>query len=140
LKKYSARFKDNTLLVHSEDGSEIGMISSHQKIIAWKYFMSCNGKKYDINFIGFLWNEIEITDGGKVLYYTDQNRIIRSGENTKIYTYKHGRTDRLFDRGKVVMEIKTHKKWFKEPVFTVESDDSVDDILGILFLYSCKRE
>lgn len=98
MKKYNARFKDNTLLVHSEDGSELGMVSSHQKIIAWKYFMICKGNEYDINYIGFLWNDIGISDRGKVLYYTDQNRIIKSGENTKIYTYKQERIDRLFDR------------------------------------------
>ncbi|ASK29837.1 hypothetical protein CEY12_06810 [Chryseobacterium sp. T16E-39] len=137
MKRYTAKFGKRQLTLFSENNSEIGKIVETSKLISWKKFILCDSKRYDIKNVGFLWNDIELSDGRKVLYYTDfgKDRIIKTGKEVKICHFKFGKGMQLYEQKKLLIDIQTHRKWFKDPTFSIELDDSVDDALALLFLY-----
>ncbi|MBT2622354.1 MULTISPECIES: hypothetical protein [Chryseobacterium] len=142
MKRYIAKFEKRQLTLFSESNSEIGKIVEVNKIIPWKKYIMCDSKRYDIKNVGFLWNDIELSDGRKVIYYTDfgKDRIVKTGDNTKVCHFKFGKGMQLFEHKKLLIDIQTHKKWFKNPFFSIEMDDSVDDALALLFLHYSSKE
>lgn len=137
MKRYTAKFEKRQLTLFSETNSEIGKIVEVSKLISWKKYIVCDSKRYTIKNVGFLWNDIELSDGRKVIYYTDfgKDRIIKTGEDVKICHFKLGKAMQLYEQKKLIIDIQPRKKWFKYPVFSIELDDSVDDALALLFLY-----
>ena len=142
MKRYTAKFGKRQLTLFSESNSEIGKIVDVSKLISWKKYIMCDSKRYDIKNVGFLWNDIELSDGRKVIYYTDfgKDRIVKTGEDLKICHFKLGKGMKLFEQKKLIIDIQIHKKWFKNPTFSIEVDDSVDDALALLFLYYSTKE
>lgn len=136
MKKYSAKIDKTNFILFSEDNTEVGRIVSSTKIIYQTYYIQLDSQKYDIKTAGLFSNNLEICDKDRVTYFTDlgKDRIIRSG-NTKIYTYKFGRKNQLFDKEDLLIEIRREKKWFKGLIYYVEVDDSVEDLLTLLFLF-----
>jgi hypothetical protein len=141
LKKYTAKIDRTNFILFSEDDIEVGRIVSTAKILYQTYYIQLDFQKYDIKTVGLFSNSLEVFDKDRVVYFTDlgKNRIIRSG-NTKIYTYKFGRKNRLFHKENLLIEIRREKKWFKAPVYYVEVDDSVEDLLTLLFLFYSDRD
>ncbi|ASW73177.1 hypothetical protein IQ37_16465 [Chryseobacterium piperi] len=137
LKRYTAKFEKRGLTLFSESNSEIGKITRASKIISWKKCIVCDSKRYHIRSTGFLWNDIELSDGRKVIYYTDfgKDRIVKAGEDIRVCHFELGKGMRLYEQKKLIIDIQPHTKWFKNPVFTIEMDDSVDEALALLFLY-----
>ncbi|MBK1897113.1 hypothetical protein [Chryseobacterium paridis] len=137
MKRYTAKFGKRQLILFSENNSEIGKIIETKKLISWRKYILCDAKRYDIKSKGFLWNDVELSDGRKVIYYTDfgRDRIIKTGDDTKICHFKIGKGMQLYEQKKLLIDIQTHRKWFKNPIFSIELDDSVDDALALLFLY-----
>lgn len=137
MKRYTAKFEKRQLTLFSESNYEIGKIVEVNKIISWKKYIMCDSKRYNIKNVGFLWNDIVLSDGRKVIYYTDfgRDRIIKAGEDVKICYFQLGKGMQLYEQKKLIIDIQPHKKWFKYPTFSIELDDSVDDALALLFLY-----
>lgn len=141
MKKYTAKIDKRNFILFSENNLEIGRIVSVSKIVYSDFYIIFSSKKYEIKTVNFFNSNLELFDLDRVIYFTDlaKNMIIRSG-NTKIYTYKFGKKNRLFDKGTLIIEIKREKKWFKDPVYHVEVDDSVEDLLALLFLFHSDRD
>lgn len=141
MKKYTAKIDKRNFILFSENNIEIGRIVSVSKIIYSDFYIMLSSKKYEIKTAGFLSNNLELFDLDRVIYFTDlaKNMIIRSG-NTKIFTYKFGNKNRLFHKGTLLIEIKREKKWFKDPVYHVQVDDLVEDLLTLLFLFHSDRD
>lgn len=79
----------------------------------------------------------------KVLFiFTDlaKERIIKSGSDVRIYEFKLLKTNRLFEKDKLLIEIWEEKRWFKDSIFHVEAEDLVDDLLTLLFLHYSTKE
>ncbi|MBB4805796.1 hypothetical protein HNP38_001068 [Chryseobacterium defluvii] len=142
MKKYTARNDKTNLILFSEDNSELGRIIEEIKVFSIRYALILHSKKYNIKNVGFLGNDAEFMDFEKVVYFTDlaKERIIKSGENVKIYHFKLGRINQLFEKGRLIVEIRTHKKWFKDSFFSIEAEDSAEDLLILLFLHYSTRE
>ncbi|WP_418124139.1 hypothetical protein ACNFU2_06060 [Chryseobacterium sp. PTM-20240506] len=138
MKRYTAKFEKRQLVLFSENNSEIGKIVEANKLISWKRYIVCDSKRYHIKNVGFLWNDIELSDGRKVIYYTDfgKDLIIKVDESDiKICRFTSDKGMQLYEQKKLIIDIQTHRKWFGNPVFSIEVDDSVDDALALLFLY-----
>lgn len=142
MKKYTAQLLKEQFILVSDTHDEIGRIVHMRKIFFWRYYIILNSRSYDIRNVGFLKNDLELFTAKGVIYFTDlaKERIIRSGENVRVYYFKLEETNQLFEKGKLLIEIKTEKKRFKDPVYHVEVDDSVDDLLILLFLHYSTRE
>ncbi|MFL9835245.1 hypothetical protein [Chryseobacterium terrae] len=87
-------------------------------------------------------NDVELSLDKRIIYFTDlgKGRIIKSGQDVKIYYFKIGRISTMIEKGKVLVKIWNVKKWFKEPIYHIEADDLVDNLLILLFLHYSTRE
>jgi len=142
LKKYTAQHYKKQFVLFSEDYKEIGKIVNVSKIFYFKHYIEFDSRSYDIKNVGFLKNDLELFNAKGVIYFTDlaKERIIKSGESVRIYNFKLIETNQLFEKGKLLIEIRTEKKRFKDPIYHIEVDDSVDDLLTLLFLHYSTKE
>ncbi|MBB6370446.1 hypothetical protein [Chryseobacterium shigense] len=138
MKKYTTQLIKKQFALISEDKKEIGRIVEMNKIFYSEHYIIFNSRSYDIKNVGFLKNDAELFNSKGVIYFTDlqKERIIKSGENVKIYNFKLSKTNQLFEKGNLLIEIKEEKN----KVFYIESDDSVDDLLILFFLHYSTQE
>ncbi|KXH84777.1 hypothetical protein [Chryseobacterium kwangjuense] len=141
-KKYTARVYDKLIALISENQKEIGRIVEISKFFSSKHYIIFNSRSYDIRNVGFLKNDAELFNSKGVIYFTDlgKERIIKSGEEVRIYHFKLDKTNRLSEKGKLLMEIGIDKNRHKDSIYYVEADDSVDDLLILFFLYYSTQE
>ncbi|TZF99068.1 hypothetical protein FW781_03845 (plasmid) [Chryseobacterium panacisoli] len=87
-------------------------------------------------------NDVELFDANTVVYFTDlaKERIIKSGQGVQIYYFKLKKNRQLIEKGKILIDISEEKRRLKETVFHVEVDDSIDDLLTLLFLHFSTKE
>ncbi|MCS3532181.1 hypothetical protein [Chryseobacterium sp. JUb7] len=142
MKRYIAQYHKKQFVLLSQDNQEIGRIVNNNNFFYFRHYIVFNFRSYDIKNVGFLKNDVELFNGNDVIYFTDLNkeRIIKSGEGVRIYQFKLNKTNRLFEKEKLLIEIKEEKKRFEDAIFHVEVEDSVDDLLTLLFLYYSTRE
>ena len=142
MKKYTAHYQKKDLVLISDTQHEIGRITEARKLFQYEEYIVLNSKKYNMKNVGFLKNDIELIDVNTVVYFTDlaKERIIKSGQGVRIYYFTLKKIRQLIEKGKVLIEISEEKRWFKEPIFHVEVDDSVDDLLTLLFLHYSTKE
>ncbi|SHL33539.1 hypothetical protein [Chryseobacterium polytrichastri] len=142
MKKYTAQLLKNQFILVSENHDEMGRIVHIRKLFFGRHYIILNSRSYDIRNVGFLKNDLELFTAKGVIYFTDlaKERIIKSGGNVRVYYFKLGVTNQLFEKEKLLIEIRTEKKRFKDPVYYLEADDSVDDLLVLLFLHYSTKE
>ncbi len=130
------------MILFSENTPEIGRIAESYRVIYVKHDIVFNSKRYPIKYVGFLWNDSELTDTQQIIYRTDfaKNRIFKQGAGFKFYTFKLGKISQLFDEKNLVIEIRRKENWFKNPTFDIETDNSIDELLLLFFLYYSTRE
>ncbi|MFZ4929265.1 hypothetical protein [Chryseobacterium sp. Mn2064] len=87
-------------------------------------------------------NDAELFDSSTVVYFTDlaKERIIKSGQGVRIFYFKLKKTNQLIEKGKLLIEIREERKGYKQSVFYIDVDESVDDLLLLLFLHYSTKE
>lgn len=142
MKKYFAQHYKKQFILKTEDHKEIGRIDDESSFFFRRNSIEYKLRTYDIKNVGFLKNDVELYLNKKVIYFTDlaKERIIKSGENVKIYNFKLLETKKLFEKEKLLIEIRTENKNFKNLIYHVEVDDSVEDLLILLFLHYSTKE
>lgn len=108
------------------------------KFFSSGHYIIFNSRSFDIKNVGFLKNDAELFNSRGIIYFTDlgKERIIKSGADVRIYNFKLGKANQLFEKGKLLIEIITEeKKKLKYPTYHVEVDESVDDLLALFFLH-----
>lgn len=142
MRKYTARPYKKQCILFSEGDFEIGRIADESSFFYCKHCIVFNSIRYDIRNVGFLKNDVELFNAKGVIYFTDleKERIIKSGENVRIYYFKLGKSNQLFEKGNLMIHIQTEKKKGKDLFYDIEVDDSVDDLLVLLFLYYSTKE
>lgn len=142
MKKYTAQHHKKQFVLISEENQEIGRIVDVSKIFYFKHYIIFNSRSYDIKNVGFLKNDLELFNSKGVIYFTDleKERIIKSGEDVRVYNFKLNETNQLFEKGKLLIEVREEKRPAKEPIFHIEVEDSVDDLLSLLFLHYSTKE
>lgn len=142
MKKYTAQYQKKHLVLVSESQHEVGRIVENRKLFHFEEYITFDSKKYDIRNVGFLKNDVELFDSNLVTYFTDlaKERIIKSGQGVRIYYFKLKNTSQLTEKGKLLIEIREEKRRYEKLIFHLEVDDSVDDLLTLLFLYYSTKE
>lgn len=143
MKRYTTQISNKQLVLVSEDQKEIGRIVELNKFFSSGHYIIFNSRSYDIKNVGFLKNDAELFNSKGVIYFTDlgKERIIKSGADVRIYNFKLSKTNQLFEKGKLLIEIITEeKKKLKYPTYHVEVDESVDDLLALFFLHYSTQE
>lgn len=142
MKKYTAQHHKKQFVLLTENNEEVGRIVDISKIFTAKHYIIFDSISYDIRNVGFLRNDLELFNSKGVIYFTDlgKERIIRSGDEVKIYQFKLGRTNRLFEKGKLLIEVREERRRFKDSIFHIEVEDSVDDLLTVVFLHYSTQE
>ncbi|WP_123902622.1 hypothetical protein [Chryseobacterium elymi] len=137
MKKYKALTIKKQFVLASEDQKEIGRIVETNKFFSSGYYIILNSRSYDIKNVGFLKNDAELYHSKGVVYFTDlqKERIIKSGD-VRIYHFKLDKTNQLFEKGELLIEIKKEKN----NLFHIQADDSVDDLLILFFLHYSTQE
>lgn len=136
MKKFIAKHSNKQFVLFTENNLQIGKIVNANTFYYFDFYILLSSKKYVIKTVGFLNSNLELFDLNRIVYFTDfgKDRIIKSGD-TEIYTYKFGKKNKLFHKGKLLIEIRREKKWFKDPVYYIETDDEVNDLLILFFLF-----
>lgn len=136
MKKYTAQHSKKQFVLFDENHQKIGVIINASKFYDFNFYILWSSGKYEIKTAGLFNSNLELLDLNKIVYFTDfgKDRIIKSGD-TEIYTYKFGKKNKLFHKGKLLIEIRREKKWFKDPVYYIEIDDDVNDLLVLFFLF-----
>ncbi|RXM64512.1 MULTISPECIES: hypothetical protein [unclassified Chryseobacterium] len=142
MKKYKAKYHQQQFIMVDEKHAEVGRIVNVRRLFSLRQYIILNFISYDIKNVGFLKNDVELFNGKNVAYFTDlaKERIIKSGQNVTIYYFKLGSIGQLFEKGKILIEIRKENVKSKEPVFHIEAADNVDDLLIILFLHYSTKE
>ncbi|EJL75418.1 hypothetical protein [Chryseobacterium populi] len=142
MEKYTVQINNKQFVLISEDRKEIGRIVEMNKFFSSGYYIIFNSRSYDIRNVGFLKNDAELFNSKGIIYFTDlqKERIIKSGEDVRIYNFKLNKTNQLFEKGKLLIEIKFEKNKSKESMYYVEVNDSIDDLLILFFLYYSVQE
>ncbi|WP_415327750.1 hypothetical protein [Chryseobacterium sp. MMS23-Vi53] len=142
MKKYIAQHHKKQFVLLSDDNQEIGRIVNNSNFFNFRHYIIFKSRSYDIKNVGFLKNDVELFNGNGIIYFTDlaKERIVKSGEGVRIYQFNLNKTNQLFEKGKLLIEIKEEKKKFKDSIFHVEVEDSVDDLLTLLFLHYSTKE
>lgn len=142
MKKYIAQHYKKQFVLVTENNIEIGRIVDISKFFSIKHYIILNLINYDIRNVGFLRNDLELFNSKGVIYFTDlaKERIIKSGSDVRIYEFKLLKTSRLFEKDKLLIEIWEEKRRFKDSIFHVGVEDSVDDLLTLLFLHYSTKE
>ena len=142
LKNYTAQYHKKHFVLNSESQQEIGRITDETKSFILHQCIEYQSQVYEIKNVGFMKNDVELSLAKRIIYFTDfgKDRIIRSGQDVRIYYFKIRRISTIIEKGKVLVKIWKVKKWFKEPIYHIEADESVDDLLILLFLHYSTRE
>lgn len=143
MRKYTARSYQKQWVLFSEDYSaEIGRIVDESSFFYCRHHIVFNSRSYDIRNVGFLKNDVELFNSKGIIYFTDlgKERMIKSGENVRIYYFKLGKSNQLFEKGYLMINIQMEKKKGKDLLYHIEVDDTVDDLLVLLFLYYSTKE
>lgn len=142
MKKYTARHDGKQFILLTEAHEEVGRIVDISKLFYFKHYILFRSGNYDIRNVGFLKNDVELSDVKGMIYFTDlaKERIIKSGEGVRVYYFKLGETNQLSEKGNLLVEIREERNRCKETVFHVEADDAVDDLLILLFLHYSTKE
>lgn len=142
MKKYTAQHHKKQFVLLTENNEEVGRIVDISKIFTSKHYIIFDSRSYDIRNVGFLRNDLELFNSKGVIYFTDlgKERIIKSGNDVKIYQFKLSKTNRLFEKGKLLIEVREEKRRFKDSIFHIEVEDSVDDLLTLVFLHYSTQE
>ncbi|OBW39586.1 hypothetical protein AB670_04070 [Chryseobacterium sp. MOF25P] len=141
-KNYTAQYDKNDFVLFSETGNEIGKVADESNFFRIRHYIEYQSRTYYIKNIGFLKNDIELSLSKRVIYFTDlaKDRIIKSGEDVRIYYFTLTKTNQLFEKGKLLIKIQEVKHKSKETVFYIEADESVEDLLILLFLHYSTKE
>lgn len=121
----------------------IGKIIDESRWFKVKHSLEYKSRTYEIINTGFLKNDVELLFAKQVIYFTDlgKDRIIKSGQDVRIYYFRFPKINQLFEKGKLLIEIaQTVNKKTKESVLEIKADDSVDDLLILFFLHYSTRE
>lgn len=141
-KNYSAQHYKKDFVLFSETRNEIGKVVDESNFFRIRHCIEYQSHTYDIKNVGFLKNDVELSLSKRVIYFTDlaKDRIIKSGKDVRIYYFKLAKTNQLFEKGKLLIEIQEVNHKSKETVFYVEADESVEDLLILLFLHYSTKE
>ncbi|WP_294288733.1 hypothetical protein [uncultured Chryseobacterium sp.] len=125
-----------------EHHHEVGRIVDTSTLFSLRHYIIYNSRSYDIRNVGFMKNDLELFNSKGVIYFTDlaKERIIRSGEEVRIYDFALKETSRLSEKGRLLIEIREERRWFKDSVFHIEADELADDLLVLTFLHYSTKE
>lgn len=142
LKNYTAQYHKKDFVLNSENQQEIGRITDETRSFILHQCIEYQSQVYEIKNVGFMKNDVELSLAKRIIYFTDfgKDRIIKSGQDVRIYYFKFRRISTITEKGKVLVKIWRVKKWFKDPIFHIEADESVDDLLILFFLHYSTRE
>jgi len=143
LKNYTGHYFKKDILLANENQQFIGKIVDESRWFKIQHSIDYLSRTYEIKNVGFLKNDVELSLTKQIVYFTDlgKERIIKSGNDVKIYYFKLGKINQLFEKGKLLIEIvETVKKQTKETVLEIKTDDFVEDLLILLFLHYSTRE
>ncbi|WP_426473693.1 hypothetical protein [Chryseobacterium balustinum] len=141
-KNYTAQYYKKDFVLFSEAHQEIGKVVDQSNFFKIRHCIEYQARTYDIKNVGFLKNDVELSLSKRVIYFTDlaKDRIIRSGEDVRIYYFKLAKTNQLFEKGKLLIEIQEVNHRSKETVFHIEADESVDNLLILMLLHYSTKE
>lgn len=140
MKNYTTHYD---ILLANESQQLIGKIVDESRWFKIQHSIDYLSRTYEIKNVGFLKNDVELSLSKRILYFTDlaKERIIKSGQDVRIYNFKLGSNNQLFEKGKLLIEIcETVKKETKEVILEVKADDSVEDLLILLFRHYSTKE
>lgn len=143
MKNYIAHYFKKDIILANESQHLIGKIVDESRWLKIQHSIDYLSRTYEIKNVGFLKNDVELSLAKRIIYFTDlgKERIIKSGEDVKIYNFKLVKTNQLFEKGKLLIEIaKTVKKETKEFVLEIKAEDSVEDLLILLFVHYSTKE
>jgi len=143
LKNYTAHYLKKDILLTNDSQKLVGKIVDECIWFKIRHSIDYLSRTYEIKNVGFLKNDVELSLSKRVIYFTDleKDRIIKSGQGVKIYYFKLAKINQLFEKGKLLIEIVENvKKETKESILDIKADDSVEDLLILLFLHYSTRE
>lgn len=143
MKNYTAHYFKKDILLANENQQFVGKIIDESRWFKIQHSLDYLSRTYEIKNVGFLKNDVELSLTKKIIYFTDleKERIIKSGQDVKIYYFKLGQINQLFEKGKLLIEIsQSVKKETKESILEIKTDDAVEDLLILLFLHYSTRE
>ena len=142
MKKYTASRQRKQFIMLDENHNEIGKIVDASTFFSLKHHIIYNSLSYDIRNVGFLKNDLELLRNKSIIYFTDlaKERIIKSGASVRIYHFALKKINQLFEKGRLLINIREEREWFKDSVFHIEADESVDDLLILMFLHYSTKE
>lgn len=142
MKKYTACRHRKHFVMLNEHHHEVGRIVDISTLFTLRHYIIYNSRSYDIRNVGFMKNDLELSNSKGIIYFTNlaKERIIRSGEDVRIYDFALKKTNRLSEKGRLLIEIKEERRWFKDPVFHIEADELTDDLLVLTFLHYSTKE
>lgn len=142
MKKYIAQHHKKQFVLLTENNEEVGRIVDISKVFTSKHYIIYDSRSYDIRNVGFLRNDLELFNSKGVIYFTDlgKERIIRSGNDVRIYQFRLGKSNMLFEKEELLIEVKEERRRFKDSIFHIEVEDSVDDLLTLVFLHYSTQE
>lgn len=142
MKKYTASRQRKQFVMLDENQFEVGRIIDNSTFFSLRHYIVYNSRSYDIRNVGFMKNDLELFNSKGVIYFTDlaKERIIKSGEEVRICHFALKKTNRLSEKGILLIEIREERRWFKDPVFHIEANESADDLLVLTFLYYSTKE
>ncbi|MCX8523164.1 hypothetical protein OF897_04410 [Chryseobacterium formosus] len=143
MKNYTAHYLKKDILLANESQKLIGKIIDESSWFKIQHSIDYSSRTYEIKNVGFLKNDVELSLSKRIIYFTDlgKDRIIKSGQEVRIYNFKLDRINQLFEKGKLLIEIcKAVKKETKEAILEIKADNSVEDLLILLFLHYSTKE
>lgn len=142
MRKYTAVKDKKQFVILDENCRELGRIVDASTFFSVRQYIIYDSRSYDIRNVGFLKNDLELFNNRGIIYFTDlaKERIIKSGKGVRIYHFTLKKTNQLFEKDRLLIEIKEERKWFKDPVFHIEAEESADDLLILTFLHYSTRE
>lgn len=142
LKKYTACRHRKQFVMLDEHHHEVGRIVDTSTLFSLRHYIIYNSRSYDIRNVGFMKNDLELFNSKGVIYFTDlaKERIIRSGKEVRIYDFALRKTNRLSEKGRLLIEIREERRWFKDSVFHIKADEPTDDLLILTFLHYSTKE
>lgn len=142
MKKYTASRHRKQFVMLDEHYHEVGRIVDASTLFSLRHHIIYKSRSYDIRNVGFMKNDLELFNSKGIIYFTDlaKDRIIKSGEEVRIYDFALKKTNRLSEKCRLLIEIKEERRWFKDSVFHIEADESADDLLVLTFLHYSTKE
>ena len=139
---YTASHQKKNFILLSENNQEIGKIIDECKFYRIQHSIEYQSQIYTIKNVGFLKNDLELSFASRIIYFTDlgKERIIKSGLDVRIFYFKLGKTNQLFEKGKLLIEIHTDQDRHSAAEYLIEADQNVDELLILLFLHYSTKE